>query len=263
MTFTWYLPSIVPVTAETDSFLSEQWRGLFAKVDSLADLFPLGALGRVIVHNWHFPLGLLAIMYLIHFLSTITDPRLRQLFAVVSYHPLRFWGIITSALVHTSWRHLIGNTFPFLLFGSIIAAQGDPGVSGVLAELPLVSELNRFALVTVVVALTSGLAAFFLSLPGRVTMGASGVVFGYFTYILAMAYRLQDPGQIVIAGVIALGWGFAMFRGVLPRLGSKVSWQAHLGGAFGGVALAYLLTMPELNLTSFNLDSFANIYHIF
>ncbi len=77
-------------------------------------------------------------------------------------------GIIIAPLLHGSWAHLIANTPPLLIFGGLVALQG----------------IRIFWLVTVISTLFSGLGVWLFSPENVVTVGASGVIFGYLGFLL-------------------------------------------------------------------------------
>ena len=70
-------------------------------------------------------------------------------------------------------------------------------------------------------------------------LGASGLIFGWLTYLIARGIWSRQTSQVVIGVLVLLVYG-GLIWGVLPRR-AGVSWQAHLGGAVGGVLAAWLL----------------------
>ena len=67
-------------------------------------------------------------------------------------------------------------------------------------------------------------------------VGASGLVFGYFGYLIVRGWYERRFGSILVAiGVIILYGGLIV--GVLPTQG-LVSWEAHLFGLIAGVLAA-------------------------
>ena len=85
---------------------------------------------------------------------------------------------------------------------------------------------------------TSGAALSIYRSPS-ITAGASGVIFGWLTYLLVRGIFSGRPGQIAIAVVVFLLYGSVLW-GVFPTA-PGVSWQAHLGGAIGSVVAAWQL----------------------
>ena len=134
------------------------------------------------------------------------------------------WAIFTSPLMHASWEHIIGNTIPLVLLGFLVLLEG----------------WRRFLGVAVIGAVTAGLSAWMFSPAHTVTVGASGVIFALLTYLIARGIYTRKVGQIIGGVIIAIAFG-SLIWGVLPT-SSGVSWQAHLGGALGGVLAAWVLS---------------------
>jgi membrane associated rhomboid family serine protease len=132
-------------------------------------------------------------------------------------------GVALAPFLHAGWGHLIGNTIPFLVLGFTIALGG----------------LARTAAVTVIVALVAGLGTWLLGPAHTNHIGASGVVFGFATYLVARGAWSRRPVHLVV-GLLVLGiYGTTLMFGLVPTPG--VSWQGHLFGAIGGVVAARVL----------------------
>ena len=69
-------------------------------------------------------------------------------------------------------------------------------------------------------------------------IGASILVFGYFGFLLGMAWFERSVKSIGIAVVVAVAYG-GLIWGVLPT-NSGVSWEGHLFGVIAGVFAAGL-----------------------
>jgi membrane associated rhomboid family serine protease len=85
--------------------------------------------------------------------------------------------------------------------------------------------------------LTSGLAAWFSENTHTVGAGASGVVFGYFGYIMVRGFFDRHPIDMLVGAVMALCFAY-QFTVLLPHAG--IGWQAHIGGLVGGVAAGWI-----------------------
>jgi membrane associated rhomboid family serine protease len=133
------------------------------------------------------------------------------------------WGILTSPFLHLNWSHLIGNTVPFVFMGLIIALRGA----------------IRLAAVTMIVIIIGGLGTWLIAPSGTVTVGASGVVFGYATYLLTIGLFNRSLLEIGVGLVVGVVWGGALLASIVPHTG--VSWQAHVCGAIAGVVAAYVM----------------------
>ncbi|RYE80338.1 MAG: rhomboid family intramembrane serine protease [Myxococcales bacterium] len=134
------------------------------------------------------------------------------------------WSVFTLPLAHADWTHLIANTLPFFVLGLFVLASGT---------------VREFVMSGLIIVLVSGLAAWLLSPDFTNTLGASGVVFGWLTYLLVRGFYTRKGSQIFLAIVVFVGFG-ALLWGVLPGT-PGVSWQGHLGGAVGGVLAARVL----------------------
>jgi membrane associated rhomboid family serine protease len=167
-------------------------------------------------------LGLLAWLWLLEVADTLTGNRLDNL-GIHAQEVDGLPGIISAPFLHAGWDHLISNSVPFFVLGFLVLLGG----------------LARWLLSSVISIITSGLAAWLLT-PGEVIiLGASGLIFGWLTYLLARGLWSRRPGQVAVAVVVLVFYGGLIF-GVLPGQ-AGVSWQAHLGGAVGGVIAAWLL----------------------
>lgn len=135
------------------------------------------------------------------------------------------WTYFTSVFVHASLAHISGNSTFMLLLGVIIGLEG----------------VKRWVGVFVGSAVTAGLFVSALT-PSGVTVGASGVVFGYFGYILTAALVERTLWvkvlRIVVAIALLISYSATIIIGFLPASG--VSWQAHVGGFVGGVIVAII-----------------------
>ena len=131
--------------------------------------------------------------------------------------------IFTAPLLHAGWEHLASNSVPFFAFGLLVLLGG----------------VARWAVSSLISIVSSGLTAWLLTPAGTIVLGASGLIFGWLTYLLVRGLWSRRPGQVALAVVILLLYG-GLLWGVLPG-NAGISWQAHLGGAVGGVVAAWLL----------------------
>jgi len=132
--------------------------------------------------------------------------------------------ILAAPFLHAGFGHLISNTVPFLAMGAAIALGG----------------LMRVALVTLVIALVSGFGTWLIASANSVHLGASGVVFGYATYLVARGLLSRRLVELGVGALVVGVWGIGLLQGLLPQ--ERISWQAHLFGAIGGVIAAGLFS---------------------
>jgi membrane associated rhomboid family serine protease len=140
-------------------------------------------------------------------------------------HPRSLIGLVDilwAPLLHVSWAHLIGNTVPVLVFGYLAMAGG----------------LVPWFAVTATIWVISGLGVWLIAPGDTVTVGASGVAFGWLTFLLVRGIFNRSVGQILIALVLLFYWGSVLW-GLLPGR-TDISWQGHLFGALAGILCAWL-----------------------
>ncbi len=167
--------------------------------------------------------GIVAIMWIVEVVNSLDSYRLDQDGGLIPRDVDRVWAIFTSPFLHAGWPHLIDNTIPFVFMGVIIALRGAA----------------RLALVTLIVIVVGGLGTWLIAPSGTDTVGASGVVFGYATYLFTRGLFERSVLQILTGVIVGVVWGGALVSSVVPHAG--VSWQAHVCGAVGGVIAAWLL----------------------
>jgi membrane associated rhomboid family serine protease len=133
-------------------------------------------------------------------------------------------GVVAAPFLHVGFGHLLANTLPFAAMGAVIALEGAWRLLGV----------------TAIVAVVSGLGTWLIAPADTIHLGASGVVFGYATYLIARGWFNRRAAEIAIGVVVAFLWGGALLAGLEPQQG--ISWQGHLFGAIGGVVAASALS---------------------
>jgi membrane associated rhomboid family serine protease len=129
-------------------------------------------------------------------------------------------GIVSAPFLHAGWGHLIGNTIPFLVLGFTIALGG----------------LARTAAVTVIVVVVAGFGTWLIGPAHTNHIGASGVVFGFATYLVARGIFSRRPLHFAVGLLVLAIYGTTLAFALVPTPG--ISWQGHLFGAIGGVVAA-------------------------
>ena len=132
-------------------------------------------------------------------------------------------GILFAPFLHGGLGHLIANTIPFLILGWFV----------------MLRETSDFFVVTAITMLISGLGVWVFGSPYTVHIGASGLIFGYFGFLLLRGYFERSVLSIMVSLIVGLLYG-GMIWGVLPSQ-FGISWQGHLFGFIGGALAARLL----------------------
>jgi membrane associated rhomboid family serine protease len=125
-------------------------------------------------------------------------------------------GIPLAPFLHAGWDHLIANTLPLVVLGGM-ATFGQ--------------RRSLFA-ITVPIVVLGGLGTWVIA-AGGVHVGASGLVFGYFGYVLARGVFAGHLGLLLI-GILAILLYGGMIWGVLPSR-PDVSWESHACGLAAGL----------------------------
>lgn len=131
-------------------------------------------------------------------------------------------GIVGMPFTHGSLMHLISNTFPLIIFSALISLKGN----------------KYFIEVTLMIILISGILLWLMG-RGSYHVGASGLVFGYFGYLLARMFYAPSISAIIISMITFVLYSGILF-GILPQ-GGRVSWEGHLFGLLAGIFVAKVM----------------------
>jgi membrane associated rhomboid family serine protease len=165
--------------------------------------------------------GALAVLWVIQIANWADSYHLTFNYGIVPRDLGRLPDIFTAPFLHVSWAHIEGNSGPLFIFGFLAAYRG----------------VKKFVGVTVLVVITSGMAAWLFEPANTVGVGASGVVFGYFGYIMVRGFFDRHVIDMAIGAIMALCFAY-QFTVLLPQAG--IGWQAHIGGLAGGVAAGWI-----------------------
>jgi membrane associated rhomboid family serine protease len=179
-------------------------------------------------------LTFVALLYLVELIDQLTGGKLD----VNGIRPLEsdgLWGIIFAPVLHANWQHLMANTIPLLVLGFLMTLAG----------------ISRFVWATVIVWILGGFGTWLIGNVGSSCgptdhIGASGLIFGWLTFLLVFGLFVRRVWDIIIGLVVLFAYGGVLLSAmpVLHQCGG-VSWQGHLCGAIAGVVAAYLLSAPE------------------
>jgi membrane associated rhomboid family serine protease len=150
-------------------------------------------------------------------------------FGVIPRTAVGLRGILFGPFLHGNFAHLAANTVPFLILGWLV----------------LLSGAQVFWRVTGITAVISGLGIWLFGATNSVHLGASGLIFGYFGFLLLRGFFERSLPAILGSLLVGIVYGGILW-GVLP-LEAGVSWQAHLFGFIGGWLAAYWLAKPAIN----------------
>ena len=127
-----------------------------------------------------------------------------------------FPGIIFAPFLHGSFEHLALNTLPLFTLGWLMALRG----------------FMRYIWISLFIAIVGGVAVWLFG-RNAFHVGASGLIFGYFGYLVAQGIFEQSLSSVFIASTIIAVYG-GMLIGILP-LSDSVSWETHFFSLLAGV----------------------------
>ncbi|GAA3127725.1 hypothetical protein GCM10020001_056360 [Nonomuraea salmonea] len=146
-----------------------------------------GALSALIVM-----VAMLAVMWFVEGVDFfLLDGSLDYEYGIIGWEPEGLTGIIFAPFLHIGFGHLIANSLPLLVLGFFAGLR----------------DIRKFLWATVLIIFIGGIGTWLTS-PDIATVGASGLVFGYFGFILARGLFDRRLLDIVIAiGVGVAYWG--------------------------------------------------------
>ena len=176
-------------------------------------------------------LGVAGVLWAVFLLTLLAGSQVYYLLGNIPRRIEGLDGIVFSPLLHADVNHLASNTLPLVVLGFLVFLE----------------SARRFVAVLALSWLVSGIGVW---LTGQgLTVGASGVVFGFLAYLLVRGFYNRSWRQVLLAVVIFLFYG-SVLLGLLPTAGAGVSWQAHLFGAAGGVLAAVLMRKDRIRVRS-------------
>ncbi len=143
-----------------------------------------------------------------------------NIFGIYPRHIFGLLGIIFSPVLHKNFNHLFFNSIPLFALGLVILAKG----------------LSLFLEITSLIIILGGFGVWLFA-RRALHIGASGLVSGYFGYILATAY-FNPSGTALLLALVVLYYFGSIFLGIFPQE-AKISWESHLFGFLAGIASAF------------------------
>ena len=172
-------------------------------------------------------LGFVALLWFIQILNWGLDLDLVR-FGVRPRELAGVPGILLAPLLHSGFAHLATNTLPLFVLGT-----------GMLYLYP-----NSSLKVMPAVYLGPGIAVWLFARAPSVHVGASGLVYGFVSYVFLAGVLRRDRRAIAASLLVAFLYGSTVW-GVLP-IEPGVSWQTHLAAALIGCALAIALKQLDI-----------------
>lgn len=167
----------------------------------------------------------LAILWMIEAFALISGNSLYA-YGILPRTALGLRGILLAPLIHHGPEHLALNSVPFLVLGWLVLLRGPA----------------HFLRLTLFITLVGG-ALVWACARQHYHIGASGIVLGYFGYLVARAFNERSWRSLAIAALTVILYG-GMLASVLPSV-PEVSWESHLAGLLAGIAAAWVFAAPR------------------
>ena len=167
-------------------------------------------------------LAFIGLILVLEFLNGLVDHALNA-YGLVPRTTSGLIGIPVGPFLHGSYLHVQSNAVALLALGTLVVIRTG----------------SRFPWICLVIILVSGVALWVVGKPA-VHIGASGLVFGLFGYLLVRGVIDFSILSIMVAVVVAGVFGWMVLSGVLPT-NEFVSWEGHLCGLAAGVVAAIMV----------------------
>lgn len=164
----------------------------------------------------------IGVIWLVDIVDTVAFAGRLQYFGIVPRTEQGLLGILVAPLIHGGVQHLLANTGGLLIFGGLVMLRSE----------------RHFWTVTLIGTLACGIGTWMFGRPG-IHIGASGIVFAYFGYLLFTGFFERRIGALLLSVAVFVIWGPTLY-GVLPMQGGT-SWEGHVFGLIGGMLAAWAL----------------------
>lgn len=162
-----------------------------------------------------------ASLWVIHLVNLFSGWRLGY-FGIRPRDTDHWYSIFTGPLIHGDLPHLLSNTIPLLICGTLLF---------------WLYRSVSWAAFTLVYTLT-GLSVWLFARP-VLHIGFSGVVYGLVSFLFWIGVFRRDIRSIVISLLILVTYS-GYFAGIYPNQ-EGISWESHLMGGLVGILVAFML----------------------
>ena len=166
--------------------------------------------------DYRYLLFFVAVLWIIEIVNYFLGHSINR-FGLIPREPYSLYGIATMHFLHSSFNHLISNSAPLLILGFLVAVN------------------RKIVKVTISIALLTGVSVWVAGRQG-VHVGASGLVMGYFGYLLSAAFFQKSIKGILLTLLTVIIYG-GLVASLLDFRG-WVSFEGHLFGFISGILSA-------------------------
>lgn len=167
--------------------------------------------------------ALIGIMVVVHAVNVTLGGQLNQ-YGIIPRSSEHWFHVFTAPFLHADFAHLMNNLFGLTIFSALC----------------LFRSVSLYVVCSLFIIATTGAMVWFFA-RDAIHIGASGWVFGLWSFSIAIACFDRSIINIILSIVVVFLYGGMIF-GVLPS-DPKVSFEAHLFGALSGVLFAFLYSV--------------------
>jgi len=173
---------------------------------------------KIILNTIKIPLIFIIIMWLIRFVEYYFQISLYY-FGIFPRSCNGLIGIITSTFIHLDFSHLINNTYPLIILGSLLFYFYKKKAFEIFFWLFFSSNLWLWCI-------------------GRANyhIGASSFVYAIASFLFFSGLIKRKTRLSFVSLIIVFLYG-SMIWGIFP-LSNNISWEGHIAGFFSGILLS-------------------------
>ncbi len=179
------------------------------------------------IKDFKLLLAFVVLIWLIELINIALNHNLNQ-YGLLPRDLGHLYGVVTMHFLHGGLYHLIANTIPLIVLGFLVCAT------------------NKGKEATLAIMLLTGIMVWIFA-RSAFHVGASGLVMGYFGFLLGWAYFNRNIKNIILALVTVFLYGGLAFS--LLDFRSWVSFEGHIFGFASGIVTARLLVRKRQRKT--------------
>jgi membrane associated rhomboid family serine protease len=165
---------------------------------------------------------ILAGLWIIHAFNFITKFKLNQ-YGIVARDKRGVLGIMLCPFLHSDIDHLLSNSLYFIVLSLLICSY----------------SFYVYMVSSIYIILLSGIFIWLMGRRNIVHIGASGLIMGYWGFLLSLAYiRPTDLSFILV--IVAVIQCSQLIYSLFPG-GKNISWSGHFFGFIAGILTCYIL----------------------
>ncbi len=167
-------------------------------------------------------IGFIALILVVEVVNSLAGHSLNE-YGIVPRTTAGLAGIPLSPFLHGSYVHVQSNSVGLLALGALAVIRSG----------------SRFPWVSLTIITLGGVGVWVVGRPAT-HVGASGLLFGLFGYLLVKGLIDKSILSVLVALVVAGVFGWAILSGVLPT-NTYISWEGHLCGLIAGAVAAIII----------------------